>query len=631
MLNQVRDSLKGVVAWIFVILLVAAFAMFGVPEMQNFTSGGVVKVGSESFSRTYVQREFDTLYQRTARESGGAFTREEAIASGMPSQAVDRIVTQSVLDQYAEKMNLALPREAIRDYLQGNENFQNPATGEFDRLSLENILTNNGLTVKQFEGMMREDLTRSQLIESLASSSPAPKTLMDALVLRETERRRISYLTFTEDMAGEAAEPTPADLQAFYDENHSLFTAPEYRTFDLLVLRSEDFREGLSVDEAEMRRLYDAGKDRVYTTPETRTVYQLTYESEAEALAAKAELDEGKPFENLAEAMGMTLSAATFTDAKKSDLLDPSVGDAAFEASVETGGVVGPVRSLFGWTVVQVAGITPGETRSYEDVREELEASFLDNDLRRRLQDAIDEIEEVRDTGAELSEAAEAAGFKTVTYGPIDRVSFAPGGAIIDKVPGEAIAEAFRLDEGDQSEALRLATDDGYFFVSLREITLPALKPYDYVEEEVERRWRDKERRDRIAKTVDAFRAEISGGKTLSEAAEALDRAPIELTIDRRFQNDVVTRDFNDKLFFAGLNDVVTNSIGSNGAQVVAKVEEIGYGRNAISPTEIALLSSRVGLQLDQELIEAFVNSIREDYGVKINASQIDALFSDGF
>ncbi|GJL93208.1 peptidylprolyl isomerase [Hyphococcus sp.] len=631
MLNQVRDSLKGVVAWIFVILLVAAFAMFGVPEMRTFTSGGAVKVGSESFSRTYVQREFDQMYQRSARESGGAFTREAAIASGMPSQAVERIVTQSVLDQYAEKMNLALPREAIRDYLQNNENFQNPATGEFDRLSLENILTNNGMTVKQFESIMREDLTRSQLIESLVSSSPAPKSLMDAMVLRETERRRIAYLTVTDEMAGEAVEPTPEDLQAYYNNNQSLFTAPEYRTFDLLVLRNDDFREGLTVDEAEMRRLYDAGKDRIYTTPEKRTVYQLTYESEAEALAAKAELDGGKPFENLAEAHGMTLEAATFTDAKKSDLLDPSVGDAAFDEDLGIGAVVGPVRSLFGWTIVQIAGITPGETRSYEDVRAEIEASFLENDLRRRLSDAVDQVEEERDTGAELSEAAEAAGFEVTTYGPLDRVSFAPGGAIVDKVPGEAIAEAFNLDEGDQSEALRLSTDDGYFFVSLREITPPALKPFDDVAEDVERRWRDQERRDRIAKTVDAIRTEINSGKAMEAVAETYERAPIELTIDRRFQNETISREFNEKLFFAGLHDVVSSTVGANGAQVVAEIREIGYGRNAISPAEVAELSSRVGLQLDQELIEAFVSSIRDDYGVKINSAQIDALFADGF
>ena len=276
MLSQVRGALKGAVAWVVVILLILAFAMWGVPEVQNFTSGGAVKVGGKSFSQSAVSREFDTMFQRAARESGGAFTREEAIASGMPQQAVERIITQSALDQYTEKMNLALPREAIRDFLQNAEMFQNPATGEFDRTTLENILVNNNLTVNQFEAYMREDLSRSQLIESLVTEAPAPQIFVDQMLLRETERRRISYLTVTDEMAGEAAEPTPEDLQAFYDGHHDLFTAPEYRTFDLLMLRSEDFREGLEVPEEEMRRLYEAGKDRLYNTPEKRTIHQIT-------------------------------------------------------------------------------------------------------------------------------------------------------------------------------------------------------------------------------------------------------------------------------------------------------------------------------------------------------------------
>lgn len=631
MLSQVRGALKGAVAWVVIILLVAAFALWGVPQTSQLFSSSAVTVGGESFSQRVVSREFDQTFQRAARESGGGLTREAAVASGMPGQVVDRLITQSALDQYTQKMNLALPREAIRDYLQTNENFQNPATGQFDPTTLESILLSNGLTAKQFETIMREDLSRAQLIEALVSETAAPANFVDAMILRETERRRIAYLTVTEDMAGQSAEPTPEDLQTYYTNNEPLFTAPEYRTFDLLVLRSEDFREGLEAPEEEMRRLYEAGRDRLYSTPEKRTVYQITYDTEAQAAAAVADLEQDKSFEDLAEARGLSLDAVTFADATQNQIVDPAVGEAAFADDVAEGGVVGPVRSLFGWTVAQVAEITPGEDRTFEDVRPELEASYLDNDVRRRLQDAIDVIEEERDTGAELAEAAEAAGLSVETYGPVDRVSFAPGGAIIDKVPGEALSEAFQLDEGEQSEALRLANEDGYFFVSLREITPPALKPYEYVEEEVEDSWRAEERRKRIEKTVSEIRQAVESGESLEDIAARYDRAPIELVIDRRFTNEAIDNDFNETIFFADLNGLVSDSIGNNGAQVVAEIREIGFGRSTISPAEEARLAELVGLQLDQELVEAFVNAIRDDYGVKINQSQVDALFNDGF
>ena len=177
---------------------------------------------------------------------------------------------------------------------------------------------------------------------------------------------------------------------------------------------------------------------------------------------------------------------------------------------------------------------------------------------------------------------------------------------------------------------MRLATQDGYFFVSLREIVTPALKPFDEVRDEVERRWRDEERRNRIAALVQTIRSDIEGGKTLEDVAAEFERAPIELLIDRRFQNEIISRSFNEQIFFAGLNDIVAAPVGAAGAQAVADIREIGFGRNAIPPAEEEQIASLVGYQLDQELLEAFVISIRDDYGVKINRAQVDALFADG-
>lgn len=629
MLKQVRGALKGVVAWIFVILLIAAFSLFGVPSMSQFLTASAVKVGGEEFSSQFVSNEFNRIFQRQQRESSGSLTRENAVANGLGDQVIDAIATQSVLIQFARKMNLAVPRATVGEFLRENESFQNPATGEFDRATLDALLQNNNMSIEEFERRIKEDITRTQLIDALAASGPAPAKVTDAILMRETERRRIAYLTVTNEMSGMAAEPGPDDLQAYYDANQSTFTAPEYRTIDLLVLRNADYGEQLEAPEDELRRLYEAGRERLYEKPERRTIYQLTYETEAEARAANASLEQGQPFETLAQERGTSLEAATFTDAQKRDILDPAVADAAFADGLGEGALLEPVRSAFGWTIVQIAGVTAAEVQSFEDVRDEIEASYLENDIRRQIQNALDEIEEVRDTGADLSEAAESAGLSVETFGPVDRVSFAPGGAIIDKIPGEALAEAFDLDEGEQSEVLRLTTENGYFVVQLKEVTPPTLKPFDYVRDEVVERWRAKERRDRISQTVQSIRDVIAGGQTLESAAEQFERAPIELVIDRRFQNETISAALNDDIFHADVSDLVASSVGSAGAQVIAEVREVGFARNSISPAEEERLRELVGYQIDQELVEAFVQTVRDDYGVTINQSQIDAIFSD--
>jgi len=77
-------------------------------------------------------------------------------------------------------------------------------------------------------------------MSAVGAGGVAPKGLVDSLVLRETENRTISYLTVTDDMAGEAKPATPEALQAYYKDNSAQFMAPEYRVFSAIILKNSD-------------------------------------------------------------------------------------------------------------------------------------------------------------------------------------------------------------------------------------------------------------------------------------------------------------------------------------------------------------------------------------------------------
>ena len=521
MLQSVRGALKGVVAWFIIVLLILAFALWGVPELRSFTRGAAIRVGDEGVPAQAVLNEFNrTMVNQRAQAEDGSFTREDALAAGLPDQIINSLATRSVVEQEARKMGLAMPRSLVREFLSADERFQNPNSGKFDTQVLSAILQNYQYTLREFEAEMRNTFLREQLVNSLDGGGYAPEGFVDALLLREIEKRDVSYLTMTEDMAGIPEEPTPDKLRTFYDENPQSFTAPEYRTFTVISLREVDFREGLEAPEEDLRKIYEIQKERVYDKPERRTVYQITFDTEAEAQGAVSALKQNTPFEKIALDKGLpSLEAATFTDVSKEDMLDPAVAEAAFAEGLQEGDVVEPVQGLFGWTVIQIAGVTPPETKTFEEVRDELETQFLEQDTQKRLYDAIDAIEEARDTGADITAAAEAAGLEATTYGPVDNFSFAPGGAIIDGIPGEVLAEAFRLEEGEESEAEELNNKAGYFFVTVNEVTPPTLSAYETVEADVEARWRIDERTRRISRAVKQVRDALAAGATLNEAA----------------------------------------------------------------------------------------------------------------
>lgn len=628
MLRQIRGTMKTVGAYFIIALLIIAFAAWGVPEVRQFTQNHTVRVGNEGFSGLDVQKEFDRFVTNRRLATDGAYDREAAIAAGVQNQIVESIAIRSALDQESKRMGLLVPRETVREFLQTNEQFKNPRTGEFDNEALTGIMREYNYTIREFEDRLQSDLLRNQLTAALNAGGPAPKALIDSLVLRETESRTISYVTVTEDLAAPAPEPSPEILTAYYEKNSAQFMAPEFRTFTVAMLKNSDYGDEDGASEEVLRKLYDANKAR-YETPERRTIFQITLNDESKAAEAVSALKGGRPFDALAVEHGKALGDVTFTDILKRDILDPKVGEAVFAAS-EAGAVIGPIKGVFGFTIAQVTSIAPASVRAFEDVKSELEAETQSRDSTRKLFEAIEEIENARDTGASLRDAAQTVGVAVSEFGPVDSFSFGEGGEIIAGIPGEVLKEAFRIEEGEESEAVELSDGSGYFFVAVTEIAPAAVVPFEKIADEVEARWRASDRAARLAAVVTSLRDATVEGKSLKEAAAAINRAPIVETVSRRSAGQTLTEPLIEQIFSAAKGETISGPAGIGDAELVIAIDDISFDVEKVSPDDIGAFAQYVGNQLGQELVDAYANAVRDDVGVKVNQTQIDALFVDG-
>ncbi len=628
MAKKLSGTMKNAGAILLAAPLILAFAAWGVPEIRQFTRSYAVRIGKQGIPAAEVQKEFDRFITNRRLANEGEFDREAAIAAGAHNQVVQSLAARMALDHESQKMGLSVPREMVRQFLQTNEQFKNPRTGKFDNEALSGIMREYNYTVREFEDRLQSDMLRNQLMSAVGANGAAPKAFMDALVLRETEMRTVSYLTVTEDMAGGASSPTPEALKEYYAKNTSQFMAPEYRKFSAVILKSSDFADVRSVSEEDLLKAYEANKSR-YETPERRTVYQITFEDEAAAKAASDALKSGKPFESIAAENGKTLAEVTLADAQERDILDPKVGAAIFGAS-EAGAVVGPVKGVFGYSLAQVAAITPATVKPFAEVRSEIEQEAQSQDSKKKLFDAIEAIENERDTGASLADAASKAGTISIEYGPVDSYSFGSGGEIVADVPGEVLREAFKIEEGEETDAIELADKSGYYFIAVTEVTPPAPIPYEQVADEVLARWTKSDRESRIAGVVASIREAVEKGQTLKDAAAPLNRAPIVEEMSRRNAGQTFAAPMLEQIFTAAKGDAISGPAAAGDAQIIVTVDNIAFNTGAVSPDEIYVFAQYIGNQLGQELVDAYTDSVVADARVKIDQTQIDALFTDG-
>ena len=628
MLSSVRNALKGIMAWFVVALLILAFMFFGVPELRSFTQRLPIRVGDHGISTQKILSEFNRAMVNQRAQTEGAFTREDAIAAGLPDQIVQSLATRSFIEQEAKKMGVAVPRSEVRNYLQSNERFKNPSTDKFDLQVLTNLLQTYNFTVADFEKEVRQELVRNQLLESLGGGGYAPSSYVDAQILRAVEKRDISFLSVTDEMAGVPEEPSPDKLLAYYEANPDEFTAPEYRAFTLISLKESDFREGLEAPEEDLRRIYEVQKEAIYDKPERRTIYQITYDTEGEAQAAIAALSQGDPFEKIAEERGLSLDAVTYSDIGRDDILDPAVSEAAFAADLEIGSVADPVQGLFGWTVVQLVSATPPETTTFEEARAELESQYLKADTERRVYDAVDAIEEARLTGGVLTDAVADSNAAVTEFGPVARDFFTPDEEYIADIPDVVIAEAFRLSEGEESEAVPYEDDDGFFYLILTEVREAALRPYEDVAEDVESRWRLAERKRRIGNAVQQIRDALATGASLEEAVTPFNATPQTITITAREGAPEFSQELLTAIFLADKGADVAGPASLGDSEAVVVINNIDFDRAAIAPPQEQLFRQYAGYQLDQELLDAYLQTLQADYNVRIDQAQVDGLFN---
>lgn len=114
-------------------------------------------------------------------------------------------------------------------------------------------------------------------------------------------------------------------------------------------------------------------------TPEKRHLRNIVVESEADAKAIRAKLDQGADFADVARSSSLDKSTkdqggelGTVTR----DQLEKGYGDAAF--GVPASGVFGPVQTQYGWNIGQALEVAPSTPLSLDQVRDPLRSRLAD-------------------------------------------------------------------------------------------------------------------------------------------------------------------------------------------------------------------------------------------------------------
>ena len=197
MLESMRKAAQGVVGkaimTVVMGLIIVSFVIWGVGDMlRGFTASTVASVGSAKIS----EQEYRSSYQRTIqqyqRRLRQPFTNEQARAIGLDREVLQRLLSESAIDEEARKLGLNVSDEALRAMIETNPNFRNKS-GVFDPQLFAEALRNNDMNEPMFVTDLRKTALRQFIVAALTAGITAPKagTKAEADVRRPNALNRL--------------------------------------------------------------------------------------------------------------------------------------------------------------------------------------------------------------------------------------------------------------------------------------------------------------------------------------------------------------------------------------------------------------------------------------------------------
>ncbi len=619
MLQSLRKSAGSFIIKVLFLLLVASFAIWGIGD-TFFRSGNtntVAEVGGTEISVRALENAFRGEMERLRRYN---IDEQQAKQLGVLDQVLERLIAVTLVDKAADEMGIVVGKAVVQEQIR-NQLGQNVTADE-----LQARLRNAGMTEGEFVAQLRRQIVNAEYQGSLTSGIKAPKALVDRLYHWRDEKRTAKILTLPVDPTSEIADPTTAQLEAFYKAHPGDYTAPEYRAISYIFLDPKALAAKITVADEKLRELYKQ-REAQFIIPEKRTVLQMLVPDRATADKALDRLGKGEDFIAVAKDLaGQDETATRLGTITKSDL-PKEISEPVFGLAKDK--VSDPVQGPFGLQILKVTEIQPGRTKSFDEVRDDLAKEAAQEEAIDSVLAMTNRIEELLGGGADLATAARELGLDLHKVAAIDHEGQdRKEKAVPDLPPAPFLQIAFQTASG-QDSLLNETGDNGYFVVHVDSITPPALKPLDVVRDEVTDDWKSdvrwKAAREKAQKLVDR----LNGGAQIAEIAKELH---LETSDSKGFTRagDGAPANMPTSLIadlFAAKAVGRAASADGVGGIAIAQLTGINMAKPEDDKKAVEQLGQSLDFGIANDVAAQLVAALRERYGVTVNQAAIKANF----
>ena len=488
-MDALRSFLSGRRLAIIGILLAIPFVFFGSSSFGTvFTNYG--KVNGLTVSALDVSIAINSVTSRLQQIYGDDFT-VESLEEGIFNNLVrNEIVSQKALLYQVKQMNLVNSEDEAKRLIMSEPSFQ--TDGLFDQNIFEATIRQNGILPNEYiENIQNSSLVNDFLLAISDSSFQIEAELKNQIRLIEQERN-IDFFKIDFNALKSNINPSLENALEYYESNQLLFMDDEKRSFNLLSISQDRFKELVEIPEDFIENEYKDYLERINALAERRISHIMVeasnYASKEDAynalLSIQNKIGNDLTFEEAAEQFSEDLISADQQGDlgfSSGDSFPPEFEDALDSMSVGSlSEIIELEESLH---IIKFTEQNKETPKSKESMSKQFVSDLLEAESYALMLDLRDEIEDLLLSGFSVEAIANEFNleFSVSNKTSYEDFEIYDDPAIRDFLYGidfpSDFAEIFELD-------------DRVLVASVSEVVAPSVLPFDQVTDDVFERLR---------------------------------------------------------------------------------------------------------------------------------------------
>ncbi len=536
MLKTFRNNLKTLAPILWVVIAVFVLAIFY--DFGSITSSAAgTDAAATAGPHRVTMNEFRNAYSSTERQYrqlyGEQFSPELLRRMGLPLQVLNELVGQKILLDEARSMGLEASDAEVQEAILEIPAFKDE-TGRFvGEERYQEILRRMRLDHAAFEREMRDSVVLEKLQRALAANVFVSDGDVERAYRDQVERAKVKFVRLSRAQAGEV-QVSPAEVAAYHQRHQNRFRLPEQRQVSYLLVEPIKLMAQAMPTAQAVERYYDEHAQEFAHEEEVHARHILVLVEDdapaADVAAAKAKIDAARRRLEAGEDFAK-VAAEVSEDSSNKDrggdlgffgrgrMVKP-FEEAAFAAAPHT--LVGPLRTDFGWHLLEVLEKRAGGTTPLAEARASIESRLAAEkvqELGRAKAEQLRTQLAAKEPKAAADVQAVAAGDPAVTVATTD--PFAPTDEVsgLGRVQAFAAA-AFALPPHGVSAPVQVPR--GWAVLWLQQVFPPRTPPLAEVEPRVREALVAEKQGELASARLAAARQEIGRGKGFDEVAAGL-------------------------------------------------------------------------------------------------------------